>query len=203
MLILGTTRLTFTKSKGTFHCPQCTKEQAYRHRSVRNFFTVYFIPLIPLNQEGEYVECAQCRGRFEPSVVNLTAEQFAAMQKEAVYELMRRGLVTMLVLDDVVSDEQLDVIRGFVRDYLNRDIDNDQILGEAARVQQAGVAPTDYIASISSELDQSERDLFVRHAFLLATANGDLDEPHQQLLVQLPQLIGMDEARYRDVIADL
>jgi uncharacterized tellurite resistance protein B-like protein len=203
MLILGTTRLTFTKSKGTFHCPQCTKELPYRHRTVRNFFTVYFIPLIPLNLESEYVECGQCRGKFEPSVVDVTAEEFVAKQKQAAYELIRRGLVTILVLDDIVSDEELDVIRDFVRDHMQRDIDNDHMLSEAARVQQMGISPADYIASISAELEQTDRDVLVRYAFLLATANGELDEAHQQLLLELPNLIGMDQARYRDIIADL
>jgi hypothetical protein len=203
MLILGTTRLTFTKTKGTFHCPQCTKEQSYRHRSVRNFFTVYFIPIIPLNQEGEYIECGQCRGRFDPSVAGMTAEQFATMKKEAAYELVRRGLVTILVLDDLVSDEELDVISDFVRNHLQRDIDRQQLLGEAARVQQMGVSPADYIATIRSELDQDDRDLFVRYAFLLATAGGDLQPVHQQFLVELPRLLGMDEARFREVIASV
>jgi hypothetical protein len=203
MLILGTTRLTFTKSKGSFRCPKCTKELPYRHRSVRNFLTVYFIPIIPLNQEGEYVECDQCRGRFEPSTVNMTAEEFEARQKQAANELIRRGLVTMLVLDDTVTDEDLEVIQDFVRDYMNRDIDARHILAEAARVQQMGVAPIDYIASISAELDEADRDTFVRYAFLLATANGELNDAHQQLLVELPKALGVDETRYRNIIADL
>jgi uncharacterized tellurite resistance protein B-like protein len=135
--------------------------------------------------------------------VNVTAEEFVAMQKQAAYELIRRGLVTILVLDDIVSDEELDVIRDFVRDHMQRDIDNDHMLSEAARVQQMGISPAAFITSISSELDQTDRDVFVRYAFLLATANGELDEAHQQLLLELPNLIGIDEARYRDIIAGL
>ncbi len=200
MLILGTTRLTFTKSKGMFHCPTCSTQRPYRHRTVRNFFTVYFIPLIPLNQESEYAECQECRGKFERSVIDLTAEALATRQQHAVYELIRRALVTMLAQEDVVSDEELDTVRDFVQEYMQQPIDNDHMLHEAARVQQMGVSAADYIAGINPELDDNDRRLLVRYAFLLASANGELAASQQRLLVELPALLGMSESQFREII---
>ena len=38
----------------------------YKHIKVTKFFTLYFIPLIPLGSAGEYVECQTCKGTFVP-----------------------------------------------------------------------------------------------------------------------------------------
>ena len=59
MIIFGTTGITSTKAKGNFTCPQCANNRLYKHRKVTRFFTLYFIPLIPLGSVGEYVGRAQ------------------------------------------------------------------------------------------------------------------------------------------------
>ena len=39
------------------YCPQCKARRDYELRQARNWFSVYFIPVIPLNQIGELVTC--------------------------------------------------------------------------------------------------------------------------------------------------
>lgn len=70
LLIFGTRGITYTKASGDFQCPSCGPAR-YRHRRIRNFFTLYFIPLIPLNMEREFVECAQCRQTFRLEILQL------------------------------------------------------------------------------------------------------------------------------------
>ena len=99
---------------------------------MRNFFTVYFIPLIPLNQAGEFVECNHCRGKFEPSVVELTPAALEELQQQATNELIRRVLVTMLGQTDIVRDEELDVVHAFMREHMQQEVNTDHLLNEAA-----------------------------------------------------------------------
>lgn len=61
MIIWGWRSVTSTASRGEFYCPQCQGYMAYAEKSVRRFFTLYFIPLIPLNSLGEYIECESCK----------------------------------------------------------------------------------------------------------------------------------------------
>ena len=70
MIILGTTGLTFTREKGQFHCPSCGDGVDYRHKKVRCFFTLYFVPLIPLHSLGEYVECQRCQGTYHLDILS-------------------------------------------------------------------------------------------------------------------------------------
>ena len=53
MIIFGTRGVTFTPEKGEFFCPGCCAERSFARKSVRRFFTLYFIPLVPLDKLGE------------------------------------------------------------------------------------------------------------------------------------------------------
>ena len=70
MIIFGTRGITYRKDGGRFFCPECDGEQPYDRKRVRRFFTLYFIPLIPLNLLAEYIECPRCGGTYrDPKVL--------------------------------------------------------------------------------------------------------------------------------------
>src|SRR3954470_12864876 len=70
LIIYGWRGLTRTKESGQFHCPVCNESRDFRHRVVRRWFTLYFIPVIPLTQMGEYIECGECKGTFKVGVLD-------------------------------------------------------------------------------------------------------------------------------------
>ena len=41
-----------------------------RHRAGRRWFTVFFLPVIPLNRVGEHVQCSTCRTRYVTEVLS-------------------------------------------------------------------------------------------------------------------------------------
>ena len=73
LIIFGTRGVTYTSTRGQFQCPTCHEKRAYEKRRVRRFFTLYFLPVIPLDKVGEYIECQTCKNTFKPDV--LTFEQ--------------------------------------------------------------------------------------------------------------------------------
>ena len=50
MIIFGTRGITYRMAAGRFACPSCGPGTGFTHRRVRRFFTLYFIPVIPLDQ---------------------------------------------------------------------------------------------------------------------------------------------------------
>ncbi len=74
MLIIWGIRVFFhTIGEGVFHCQRCEGGRQYRRRSGRRFFTLFFMPLIPLNKVGEHVQCGICRTRYHVDVLGLPA----------------------------------------------------------------------------------------------------------------------------------
>ena len=75
MIIWGSRGLTSVVENGQFHCPQCGTDRMFNLKQVRNFFTLYFIPLIPLNVAGRYVECGSCGGTFSEETKSYDPEK--------------------------------------------------------------------------------------------------------------------------------
>ena len=58
-----------TVDRGRFRCPNEGAERGYRHVRARRWFTLFFIPLIPLGTNGEWVRCEGCGAIYGPDVV--------------------------------------------------------------------------------------------------------------------------------------
>ncbi len=98
MLIIWGIRVFFhTTGQGVFHCQRCGGDRQYRRRSGRRFFTLFFIPIIPLNKVGEHVQCDTCKTRYHVDVLNLPT---AAQMQAALPAGMRAGAATMLRAGD-------------------------------------------------------------------------------------------------------
>ena len=59
-LIAGLTTRNSTVDTGTFHCPVEGGTRRYRRMRARRWFTVFFIPLFPLGQRREWLQCLGC-----------------------------------------------------------------------------------------------------------------------------------------------
>jgi hypothetical protein len=79
MIIWGSKGRERTVASGEFYCPQCLGHSPYIRRRVSRYFTLYFIPLFPLETYGEYVECRTCGVQLAPEVLDLSAEQIHAL----------------------------------------------------------------------------------------------------------------------------
>jgi transcription elongation factor Elf1 len=57
--------------EGKFFCPKCQAQRAYVHKRASRYFTLYFLPVIPMGKLGEFVECQTCGTAFETGVLNV------------------------------------------------------------------------------------------------------------------------------------
>lgn len=57
--------------KSQFLCPVCRTQSAYELRQQRHYFSLFFIPLIPvLKAKGEFVKCLHCGTEMPSTVLN-------------------------------------------------------------------------------------------------------------------------------------
>lgn len=73
MIIFGTRSVESTIGNGFFYCPRCNTQRTYRLIGVNRWFTLYFIPVIPMGRIGRYVECDSCAGTFAEEVLGMHA----------------------------------------------------------------------------------------------------------------------------------
>ncbi|MGB7346294.1 MAG: DUF4190 domain-containing protein [Pirellulaceae bacterium] len=69
MIIYGYRTRESVVGTGQFPCPNCRTVQFYEHFVLRFWFTLYFLPLIPLHKQGSQVRCCGCRSRFSDEIL--------------------------------------------------------------------------------------------------------------------------------------
>lgn len=71
MIIFGTRHRVKTVGNGQFYCPRCQTQRAYERKHAKRYFALYFVPLIPMGDLGEFVECQSCHQAFNTDVLDL------------------------------------------------------------------------------------------------------------------------------------
>ena len=69
MIIFGTKARHKTVGTGIFHCPHCQRERQYNHKQGKNYFSLYFIPVFPIGDAGEFIECQSCGRSYSTEVL--------------------------------------------------------------------------------------------------------------------------------------
>ncbi|MBZ0297802.1 MAG: zinc ribbon domain-containing protein [Anaerolineae bacterium] len=69
MIIFGAKPKYKTISSGEFFCPSCQKTRRYERKGGKNYFSLYFIPVFPMGDLDEFIECQTCGRSYHPDVL--------------------------------------------------------------------------------------------------------------------------------------
>ncbi len=69
MIIFGTRNRFTTVESGEFYCPNCQQKCPYEWKRGKRYFALYFVPLIPMDNLGEFVECGHCHQLFSVDIL--------------------------------------------------------------------------------------------------------------------------------------
>ena len=72
LILFGTKDRRKVVTDGQFVCPKCGVKKDYEVISLREWFTLFFMPILPTaNNEGreDFVECGTCKTTFDTDVL--------------------------------------------------------------------------------------------------------------------------------------
>ena len=71
-IIWGSRGLSKHIDSGRFYCPRCDRPDVeYDLKSVREWFTVYWIPIFPVGGHQRFVECRRCGQAYQERVLDM------------------------------------------------------------------------------------------------------------------------------------
>ncbi len=114
-----------TLATGQFYCPQCKAKRDYELRQARNWFSIYFIPIFPLNQLGEVVTCLTCGTNFPREVLSVAAPSNGPLDR-----MMREAQADMDGGTPVEMARQKLINTGLSRELV------DQVIAQAAGTER-------------------------------------------------------------------
>ena len=69
-IVFGNGAKEFVEAKGKFICPKCNFIKQYLVKTSKDYFRLFFIPLIPISEKSEpFVECQHCKKIWDVSVL--------------------------------------------------------------------------------------------------------------------------------------
>jgi hypothetical protein len=200
LIIFGLRVLYHTVGQGGFHCERCGGDRQYRHRAGRRWFTLLFVPVIPLAHVGEHVQCAVCGTRYRMAVLKLptTAQMLAAIPaglRAAAIIMLRAGG------DSAPARRRaIDGIKGAgLPDYDDAALDADLLV--SAVPDQPGQDLTGALNRLAIQLETPAREWFLAEAVRLGLADGMLSDEERHAAQQIAARLGMTPAQARGVIS--
>ncbi len=203
MIIYGLKGVTSTANKGGFYCPTCNADAEYRLRRVRRFFTLYFIPLIPLNKVGEYVECDRCTNRYEASVLEYNPGEAAGQFRDLVYKTMLRTLSLVTIADGQIDDAEIEAIVTIFSGLTGIEIDELDVRRDIDEAQVQGDQLESFLTGIGPMLNDAGREMIIKACLCVATADGHFDDTEKAEVTRIAGYLGVSPAHMVGIIASL
>ena len=203
MIIFGTRGVTYSKESSQFYCPTCSAQAAYKHKRVRRFFTLYFIPVIPMDLLGEYVECQQCGATYQLKVLDLDPDEAAASFEAEFHRVMKRVMVLMMLADEVIEEDEINIIREVYRQMTDRPLSKEDVMTEVEQARADGHGIDVYLASIAGNLNDRGKESVVTGAFMVAAADGEIQDEEQKLIGEIGSALDMTPAHLNGLLSEL
>jgi hypothetical protein len=196
MIIWGFRVIMRTLSTGVFLCPNEGGDRTYRLRSAQRFFTLFFIPLIPLKKIGNVVECSSCSAQFDEVVLQRPTLHTRGL---TVAEVARCAQVTILRAGPTPPSQKaiecaLRHINGYYPTYdvaaLQHDFAQLDVTALPSMLSEAGRFS-----------DTEDNELLLTHLILTALNDkGHLLESESSTLSSVGSSLGLTPAHTRGII---
>jgi hypothetical protein len=198
MIIWGSRGLDLKGPAGRFFCPDCNDDRDYQRRKVQRFFTLYFIPLIPLEVVHESVGCLTCKQQFTTAVLHYDPRA----EREQINQELNQHFRTVLGhFGRMSAGSREQVLQQIVRAMAA--FDETAFSTDEARTELERTDRNYGVASrlLAQHLTERGRELVVQQALDLATVDGVLSEGKRSALSELATTLGMSETHLRGVLA--
>jgi tellurite resistance protein len=202
LIIFGTRGVTSDQAHGQFYCPSCSAKQSYVHKECRRYFTLYFIPLIPLGLIGEYIECQRCSGTFKLEVLQLDPEADARRHEAEFHKAMRRVLALITLADGKIEESEIAAMAVILGKLGKRAVPREELDAELAAAAASKVDVVEYCRAMKGYLNDAGCDLVMRAAILVASADGNLDDRERELVMKIGSAFQMSRARITAMFAE-
>jgi uncharacterized tellurite resistance protein B-like protein len=202
MIFYGTRGITLTGNSGNFICPNCVGEQPYSRRKVRRFFTLYFIPLIPLDLVGEYIECKSCKNTYNDKVLEIKEPVEAEDSDfEAEYQrAVKKSMAIMVLADGKVEETEVNAMANVFSVITGKEVSYDEMLAEIEATKTEGLEIEAYLKSINGLVNIKGKELIVRALLSIAYADGEFDDQEKRTLIDAVAAMDISESQFQEIM---
>jgi hypothetical protein len=201
VIIFGWRVMWKSVSRGIFHCQRCGADRQFIHMVGRRWFTLFFVPLIPLSQVGQHVRCLACGTRYRMEALNVPT---SAPTQVALPTGMRAAAVAVLRAagggSEVARRRAIDAIRAAgLPDYQAPALDAD--LSASFMSQQPGQDLARALNALAAQIAVPAKEWFLAETVRIGLADGPLTDDERRMVHEVASALGMTQAQAYGVIS--
>jgi DnaJ-domain-containing protein 1 len=201
MIIWGSRGVTSSIAKGSFHCPKCDQPRSYEHKKVRRFFTLYFIPLFPMANLGDYVECQTCKGTYKEAVLHYDPKaQQEAFRQEFDYALQRALVLTMLA-DGSAQEAELQTLATLSRSYGGPTLGPQETKAMIAKATADTRSLAQHFGALAAQVNTEGKERLLEAAVRMAVSDGSLQPQELDTLATMARALGVSDAHLKGIVS--
>jgi hypothetical protein len=195
LIIWGFRVIWSTVGTGVFYCQRCGGDRQYRQRTGRRFFTLYWIPIIPLSKvNADHVQCLTCKALYPLGVLQ---QATVAQLQAGVAEGIRAMAVVMLQAGDInnvaARTKAVQIVTGGgIAGY------HDGAL--AADLGRPGPEWRPAIQALGGQMQPEAKEWHLAELLRLALVDGPLTDAERMVATGIAGDLGMTPAQTTGVI---
>ena len=195
MIIWGWRVRKKTIGTGVFFCPGEGGDRNYEHKQARRWFTIFFIPLIPLKELGDFIECTSCENTYYPDVLKgKTASEIEDISTIAI----RHVAVSMALADGTVDPRERDAAVTVVQRFASHPYGLDDLDSDLSSLQVSALS--DNLEELGAVLNEHGKENVLTAAVFLAGADGHVDRSEIEVARQIGKALTMSSAHIEGTI---
>ncbi|HPF10913.1 MAG TPA: zinc-ribbon domain-containing protein [Flavobacteriaceae bacterium] len=189
-------------------CPNCNNGDLI-HKRYRRWFTLFFIPVIPLDSLDRFYECSRCRSAYKESIKNILQQSKGEIEENqrrarlAYAKALIASMTHMAVIDDHLAKEEereiMDAIENF--DEFKAELMD---LYEAVKTHKNKDNIVFNYLNEARELLSSETIInILAQAAIILLADGSIEEEEEQLMKEYLIACGLPKDFYHTLLEKL
>lgn len=195
LIIWGFKTLFKTIGEGQFHCPSCRADRQYHLRQARRWFTIFWIPIIPLKVAGEIIECGTCKKKYNKQVLDMPTSAETATS----IGFARRAIAAhMVVVSDnttVAREAAVAMMReNGMAEYDLAQLDIDRETSDWERVQS-------WAKHLGAALSPAGAEQMLLSAARVAAADEQITDNEREVINGLGASFGLTPVHIEGIIA--
>lgn len=202
MIIFGTKATRKLLDRGNFNCPSCQSENNFEKRRARQWFHLYFIPLIPLNTYPAYVECKGCKATFVEGVLNADTGATSANIRAEFETASLKILARMAWADGKIEPEEIDEIFNVVNALCAREFSRADIEAEIADAENSLDDALSVATRVGNMLNEEGKEVILSSVYQIAASDGDFAKEEQEMILEIGAGLGLRPAHVKGLISE-
>jgi uncharacterized membrane protein YebE (DUF533 family) len=187
---------------GEFFCPDCGRYCMYFLMMVKRWFTLYWIPLFPTKELGNFVECQSCKSTFNDRVLSFDPKGDQEKFEAAFSIAAKRVMFKIALADGDIDDSEIAQITQSFQSITKREIDPNDIAAELEAARGDTRSIKEYLTEVASTMNNTGKELVLRAAIEVIKADGHVDDGEMAELKELIQALDMPKAYSNGVLAE-